>query len=121
MKQMCIRDSCWPHFSLVVRSLSHSHRKKPYSVHPNFMPRSIALIFRLPQIGNRWPSYLIAFRNNFIFSYVSFMLTAWPTKIEGKELPLLSKTPFKLSFDESMNNLQSCGLYSTFKEFIKPV
>ena len=61
------------------------------------------------------------FRSCFRLSYVSFTWTEWPTGIDGNKLPLCNKTAFKLVFDESINNLHSCGSWTMLRvDIIRP-
>lgn len=76
------------------------------------MSRSKFKTLKSPQISRF--CRLIAANGNFVLSYISFISIEYPNEIEGKVLPLYSKTGFKLVFDEYIASIRED--YTVYKQ-----
>ena len=69
-----------------------------------------AITFRSPHTYHEYFSYCIIVSRNFMLSYDSFICAAKARRIDGFSFPLWRRMAFRLSLEESINNLHSPGL-----------
>ena len=62
----------------------------------------------------------MAFIRMFTFSYDSLLSIEWPTRVEGRVLPLWRITALRLKLDESVKSRQSRGLWLILSVYIRP-
>lgn len=84
-----------------------SHKKQQNLVKPSCMPTRRAVNFKFLQIFQHYMLYCMQARRSFMFLYDSFIWVASDTGDDGNLFPVWRVTPFRLTFDGSVNSYHS--------------